>query len=629
MLLLKNINSPLDLKKIPVKQLPILAQEIRELLINSVSKTGGHIGPSLGVVELTIALHYVYNSPIDKIVFDVGHQAYTHKLLTGRRDNFDTLRQYKGISGFPHTTENIHDAVTVGHASTSISAALGLAKARDLRKKDGEVVAVIGDGSLTGGLAFEGLNNLGHSKTRMTVILNDNEMAIANNVGALSKYLTKIITAKKYNEIKANVWNKLDTIALGGIGKKIQTTISNLNTAAKRVFVPGGLFEDLGLRYIGPIDGHNFDELIAALRYAHDENTAPLLIHVLTKKGKGYKHAESNREKFHGLGAFDKDTGEAVSSGSGSWNGIFGKEIANLAATDEKIVAITAAMPDGTGLNEFKDKFPERFFDVGIAEGHAVTFAAGLALNGMKPVVAMYSTFLQRAYDHVIHDVALDNTHVVFAIDRAGLVGADGPTHHGAFDLSYLRTIPNAVILTPATDLDLKIMLKFALNDLNCPVFIRYPRGDALSAQQLGVENTNIAELVEIRSGKKVCILAAGHFLQSALETADLLENSKISAAVMSVKQIKPMTKELYSAIFQKFDYIVLCEENSIVGGFCSAVLEITEELIAAKKIAKAPRFIRIAYPDCFIEQGSAAELANEIGMSPQQVAEKIISAMK
>lgn len=629
--LLENINSPEDLKKISVKQLTELAKEIREFLLNSVSKTGGHIGPSLGVVELTIALHYVYNSPIDKIVFDVGHQAYTHKLLTGRRDEFCTLRQYKGISGFPHITESIYDAVTAGHASTSISAAFGLAKARDLCNKNGEVVAIIGDGSLTGGLAFEGLNNLGHSKTRMTVILNDNEMAIANNVGALSKYLTKVITDKKYNELKADVWNKLDTLAVGGIGKKIQQAIGNLNKATKRVFVPGGIFEDLGLRYIGPIDGHNFDELIAALKYAHDENKEPLLIHVITKKGKGYEPAETDREKFHGLGAFDKETGETLSSGNGTWNGVFGDEMIKLAKEDDKIVAITAAMPDGTGLSDFADEFPERFFDVGIAEGHAVTFAAGLALNGIKPVVALYSTFLQRAYDHIIHDVALDNLHVVFAIDRAGLVGADGPTHHGAFDLSYLRTIPNAVILTPATDADLKFMLHYALYSLDCPVFIRYPRGEVLLEEKIGVHDakSTMQELVKVRDGKKVCIMAVGHFLQSALDTADLLEGKKISAAVVSIKQVKPMTKELYSEIFKKFDYIVLCEENSIVGGFCSGVLEVTEELLCEKKIAKSPKFIRIAYPDCFIEQGSAKELAGEIGMSPEQVAEKIISAMK
>ena len=630
MSLLKSINSPEDLKKIDVKQLPILAKEIREFLINSVSKTGGHIGPSLGTVELTVALHYIYNSPIDKIVFDVGHQAYTHKLLTGRRDEFKTLRQFKGISGFPHITENIHDAVTAGHASTSISAALGLAKARDLTKKDGEVVAIIGDGSLTGGLAFEGLNNLGHSKTRMTVILNDNEMAIANNVGALSKYLTKIITAKKYNDLKANVWNKLDK-SFGGFGKKIQSAMQGFNKAAKRAVVPGGLFEDLGIRYVGPIDGHNFGELISALKHAHDDNTKPLLIHVITKKGKGYCHAEADREKFHGLGAFDKETGEPLSSGNETWNGVFGDEMIKLAKKDDKIVAITAAMPDGTGLSDFSDEFPERFFDVGIAEGHAVTFAAGLALNGIKPVVAMYSSFLQRAYDHIIHDVALENLHVVFAIDRAGLVGADGPTHHGAFDLSYLRTIPNAVILTPATDADLKFMLKYALDDLNCPVFIRYPRGEVLQEQQIGVWDAELGmqELVEVRAGKKVCILSVGHFLQSALDTADLLEKANISAAVVSVKQVKPLTKELYSAIFKKFDYIVLCEENTIVGGYCSAVLEITEELLAEKMIAKSPKFIRVAYPDYFIEQGNAKELAGEIGMSPKQIAEKIISAMK
>lgn len=624
MSLLENINSVADLKEIPVGKLPELAQEIRDFLIDSVSKTGGHIGPSLGVVELAIALHYVYESPKDKIVWDVGHQAYAHKILTGRKDRFSTLRQYGGISGFPHTTESEHDAVTTGHASTSISAALGLAKARDLQKKEGEVVAVIGDGSLTGGLAFEGLNNLGHSKTRMCVILNDNEMAIANNVGALSKYLTKIITAKKYNALKTNIWDRLENFA-GDLGKKVQSTIHDISKAAKQLIVPGGLFEDLGLRYIGPVDGHNLDELIAVLKYAREENEKPLLIHVMTQKGKGYAHAEADKERFHGLGAFDKNTGEPLSSGEDSWSSIFGKEMMTLAEKDEKVVAITAAMPDGTGLSEFAEKFSERLFDVGIAEGHAVSFAAGLALNGIKPVVAMYSTFLQRAYDHIIHDVALDNLHVVFAIDRAGIVGADGPTHHGAFDLSFLRTVPNAVILTPATAEDLKFMLKYALSELSCPVFIRYPRAVA----PLGKAINKMEELEEVKSGKKICILSVGHFLTAALETAQLLEERKISASVISVKQVKPLTKELYSEIFKKFDYIVLCEENTIIGGYCSAVLEIAEDLLEEKKITKLPKFIRAAYPDCFIDQGSVAELAKDLNLSPRQLADRIFSLMK
>jgi 1-deoxy-D-xylulose-5-phosphate synthase len=621
--LLESVNSPIDLKNVPVAKLPQLAQEVREFLIDSVSRTGGHIGPSLGVVELTIALHYVYNSPIDKIVWDVGHQAYTHKLLTGRKNEFTTLRKYGGISGFPHITESPHDAVTAGHASTSISAALGLAKARDLRKKDGEVVAIIGDGSLTGGLAFEGLNNLGHSKTRMCVILNDNEMAIANNVGALSKYLTKIITDKKYNALKAGVWNKLEH---GNLGKKIQSTIQKLSRSAKQVITPGRLFEDLGLRYIGPVDGHNFEELLPVLRYAHEQYSAPLLIHVLTQKGKGYTPAETDKEKFHGLGAFDKDTGKTQSSAGASWSNVFGAEMIKLAEKDDKIVAITAAMSDGTGLSEFGEKFPERFVDVGIAEAHATTFAAGLALNGIKPVVALYSSFLQRAFDQVIHDIALDNLHVVFTVDRAGLVGADGATHHGAFDLSFLRCIPNVVILTPATASDLRFMLKYALNDLKCPVFIRYPRGIALDD---GIKNDKFVEMIEYKSGKSVCILVAGHFLETAMTAAKILDKSGVSASVISIKQIKPLSEELYSAILKKFDYIVLCEENSIIGGYCSAVLEISEKLLEEKKVAKAPKFIRVAYPDCFVGQGSVSELANDLNMSAEQVAEKVIAAMK
>ncbi|MCL1945668.1 MAG: 1-deoxy-D-xylulose-5-phosphate synthase [Chitinivibrionia bacterium] len=623
--LLENINSPADLKKLSVENLSQLAQEIREFLIDSVSKTGGHIGPSLGVVELTIALHYIYDSPNDKIVWDVGHQAYAHKLLTGRKDRFSTLRQYGGISGFPHITESEHDAVTTGHASTSISTALGLAKSRDLQKKKNDVIAVIGDGSLTGGLAFEGLNNLGHSKTKMCVILNDNEMAIANNVGALSKYLTKIITDKKYNALKTGAWNRLGSFS-GGFGKKIQNTMHHLSKSVKQVFIPGGLFEDLGLRYIGPIDGHNFAELLSVLKYARDQNNVPLLIHVLTQKGKGYAHAEADKEKFHGLGAFDKNTGEIYSSGKNSYSEIFGKEMTRLAQNDAKIVAITAAMPDGTGLSGFAEKFPERFFDVGIAEGHAVSFAAGLALNGIKPVVAMYSTFLQRAFDQIIHDVALDNLHVVFAIDRAGIVGADGPTHHGAFDLSFLRTVPNAIILTPANAADLRFMLKYALDDLNCPVFIRYPRG---IAPQNDEEKVKFEEITEIKSGKNVCVLAVGHFLQSAKETVELLETKGIFPCLISVKQIKPLTKELYSAIFKKFEYIVLCEENTIIGGFCSAVIEMSQELMEEKKLAKMPKFIRVAYPDCFINHGHVGELAKDINMSPKQVADKIISAIK
>lgn len=624
MTLLKEIQSPADLKKIAVSQLPQLAQEIREFLIESVSQTGGHLGPSLGVVELTMALHYTFSTPKDKLVWDVGHQAYTHKILTGRKEQFSTLRQHGGISGFPHTTESEHDSVTVGHASTSISAALGIANARDLRGQDGEVVAIIGDGSLTGGLAFEGLNNLGHSHTRMTVILNDNEMSIAPNVGAMSKYLTKIITDKKYNNLKSSVWNSLDHLST--LGKNIQSAVHNLEGAVKKVITPGSIFEDLGLRYIGPVDGHNLEELLAVLKFARDDNNGPLLIHVMTKKGRGYSPAEENQSKFHGLGAFERQTGNVISSETGmAWSTVFGNALEELAEKDPTVVAVTAAMPDGTGLGSFRKKFPKRLFDVGIAEGHAVTFAAGLALNGIKPVVAMYSTFLQRAYDNIIHDVALDNLSVVFAIDRAGVVGSDGPTHHGSFDLSYLRTIPNVTILAPSCAQDLRDMLKSALYDIPGPVFIRYPRGNAPGADETVDASGRAAFLPQLcREGSQVLLLSVGHFFPEVCHCADILADDGISVAVVDAKTVKPLEKEWYCKYFSTYKIVVSFEENTVCGGYGSALMELASQLYAEGKLTEIPRFYSFAYPDAFVDQGNSNELRDDMQLSASQMALKI-----
>ncbi|HON11277.1 MAG TPA: 1-deoxy-D-xylulose-5-phosphate synthase, partial [Chitinispirillaceae bacterium] len=481
--LLDTVDSPADLKKLPIEKLPQLAEEIREFMIETISHTGGHLASSLGVIELTIALHYCYDTPDDKLVWDVGHQAYAHKILTGRKDRFNTIRQYGGLSGFPRLSESEYDALSAGHASTSISAALGMAAGRDVQKQKHSVVAVIGDGSLGGGLALEGLNNLGSMATNMTVVLNDNEMSISKNVGALSRYLTRVLTDKRYNKIKSEIWE-----LLGGsnVGKSIRGIVSNLDYTIKNILVPGKLFEDMGLRYLGPIDGHNIAEMIEVFRSIRNFSPIPTLVHVITKKGKGYGFAENDATKYHGIGSFSKLTGDVIKKPGqvSSYSDVFGKTIVEMASSRPDLVAITAAMRDGTKLTEFSKTYPDRFFDVGIAEQHAVTFAAGLALKGLRPVVALYSTFLQRAFDQVIHDVALDNLHVIFCIDRAGLVGDDGPTHHGAFDISFLRSIPGVTIMAPRDVNQLRKMMYTAVDCLKGPVFIRYPKA--------GIEGTGI-----------------------------------------------------------------------------------------------------------------------------------------
>ena len=624
MSLLESINSPDDVRKIDKKQLPQLAEEIREFIIDIVSKYGGHLAPSLGAVELAIALHYCYDTPKDKLIWDVGHQAYAHKILTGRRANFNTLRQFGGVSGFPRTSESEYDSASTGHASTSISVGLGIAKARDILGKDFHVVSIIGDGSISGGLAFEGLNNLGTLSTKMTIILNDNEMSISKNVGALSRYLTRIITDKRYNKLKTDVWELLGQMS--NVGIKLRSLVHDIDDAVKHFLTPGKLFEDIGVRYIGPIDGNNIDDLIDVFKFAKQTSAGPLMIHVLTKKGKGYPFAENDATKFHGIGKFSKINGKTSKSKISlpSYSEIFGKALVEIAKEERKVVAITSAMPDGTGLQYFRDTFPERFFDVGIAEGHAVTFSAGLALQGLKPVVAIYSTFLQRAYDHVIHDVALDKLNVVFCIDRAGIVGNDGPTHHGTFDLSYLRTIPGVTIMAPSNESELRNMLYTAVKEINGPVFIRYPRG---SGPGIGI-NEPMTEIPLFqprvtRTGKQYAIISIGEYHRSAEKVCSILEEEKIKLTLVDARFVKPLDAEFYNKLFKNHSHIVTLESNTLMGGFGSAILELASVQNQKSKI------LTLGYPDKFITHGSNEKLLKEIKLSPEDIAEKIKDFLK
>ncbi|MDZ7722130.1 MAG: 1-deoxy-D-xylulose-5-phosphate synthase [candidate division KSB1 bacterium] len=528
--LLNDIASPEDLRQLTIPQLAQLSREIRQYLISTVSQTGGHLAPSLGVVELTIALHYNFNTPNDKLVWDVGHQAYIHKILTGRKDRFNTLRQYKGLSGFPNRFESEYDTFGVGHASTSISAAFGMACARDMMGEDYKVLAIIGDGALTGGLAYEGLNNAGASGRDFIVILNDNSMSISPNVGAMSKYLTNLISNPIYNRIKKEVWDF--TGRFDGMGTFIRRAARRAEEGVKAFITPGLLFERLGFRYWGPVDGHNLAGITRILREVK-KFRGPILVHVQTQKGKGFEPAEKNAPVFHGLGKFDPETGKIIKkSANPSYSRVFGQAMVDLAAQDDKVVALTAAMELGTGLSEFAKTYPERFYDVGIAEGHAVTFAAGMAAQGMKPVCAIYSSFLQRAYDMVIHDVALQKLPVIFALDRAGLVGDDGPTHHGVFDMAFLRTIPGMVIMSPKDENELRHMLYTASLYDQGPVALRYPRGEGEGVPvskdfiQLPVGKSEM-----VRPGREVAIVAIGHMVYPAVKAAEELEEGNRTVA--------------------------------------------------------------------------------------------------
>ncbi|MBU2552621.1 MAG: 1-deoxy-D-xylulose-5-phosphate synthase [Proteobacteria bacterium] len=613
--LLDQIDSPADLRRIEVEDLPRLAEEIREEIIATCSRNGGHLAPSLGVVELTIALHYVFDTPRDRVVWDVGHQAYAHKLLTGRRDRFHTMRTYGGLSGFPKRSESEYDTFDTGHSSTSISAALGMSIGLELNKESARTIAVIGDGSLTGGLAYEGLNQAGERGTRLIVILNDNEMSISPNVGALSSFLSRQMTRKGYLALKREVQEFLKTVP--GVGENIIQLVKRSEGSFRGFISPSFLFEAFKFEYIGPIRGHRFDRLIEAFNNSKNLDI-PVLIHVVTKKGKGYEPAEKNPTHYHGVGAFEIATGNSMKTGSAppSYTDVFGRFMIEAAERDERIVAITAAMPEGTGLTGFRDRFPNRFFDVGIAEQHAVTFAAGLAVEGLRPVVAIYSTFIQRAFDQVFHDVCLQRLPVVFAMDRGGLVGEDGPTHHGVLDLSFFRALPNMILLAPKDENELRRMLAFCLAH-DGPIALRYPRG-----RGVGVELTDPVEPIEsfraesLRPGRDLLVLAVGSTVYPALEAAETLAAEGIEAAVVNARFIKPLDEALIVQQAQAAGRVLCVEENQILGGFGSAVCE----LLADK--APGVRVRRLGIPDMCVPHGSQARLRADLGLDAAGIAE-------
>ena len=621
--LLDTINSPADVKKLDIEQLKQLAQEIRQLLINVISHTGGHLAPNLGVVELTLALHKVFSTPRDKLVFDVGHQSYIHKIITGRREQFPTLRQYGGLSGFPKRSESEHDAFGTGHSSTSISAALGMACARDLQGEDYNVVAIIGDGSMTGGMAFEALNNAGTLHKKMVVVLNDNEMSISKNVGAMSEYLYQLRTGETYNKIKNDIE---DWLKNKEFGTDVLKAIRRLKGSVKYLMVPTSIFEELGFTYLGPVDGHDLHSLLEVLQAAKKID-GPVMVHVLTKKGKGYKPAEDKPNKFHGTGPFDITTGQKITKPGApvTYTEVFGKTLTELADSDKKIVGITAAMPDGTGLNIFAQAHKDRFFDVGIAEQHAVTAAAGMAAAGMKPVTAIYSTFMQRAYDSVLHDICMQKLHVTMCLDRAGLVGDDGYTHHGVFDYAYLRSIPNMTIMAPKDENELRHMLKTALA-FDGPVSVRYPRGSGVGvATSEAMHALPIGKAEVLREGADVCLWAIGSMVQPALEAAQLLQAKGIAAGVVNMRFAKPLDEELLLEHAQRYHKIVTLEEGVLAGGVGSAVLEALDdhELLGKCDV------LRLGIPDEFVMHGDKKLLLRDLGLDLPAIVQKTAAFVK
>ncbi|MCD7974742.1 MAG: 1-deoxy-D-xylulose-5-phosphate synthase [Phascolarctobacterium sp.] len=616
--LIDNINSPEDIKKLTNEQIAQLASEIREMLIQVVSRNGGHLAPNLGVVELTLALHKVFSTPEDKIIFDVGHQSYIHKIITGRRKEFNTLRQYRGISGFPKISESKHDAFGTGHSSTSISAALGMAIARDLQHENYNVIAVIGDGSMTGGMAFEALDNAGNLHKKLIVVLNDNEMSISKNVGAMSKYLYRLRTGEIYTKIKGDFEGWLKSM---DFGQDVLKFIQRVKGSVKYLMIPMSVFEELGFTYLGPIDGHDYNGMVKLFETAKRIN-GPVLIHVLTQKGRGYKPAEENPNKFHGTGPFEIATGKKIEMDNPplTYTEVFGKTIIKMASADEKIVAITAAMPDGTGLTPFAEKYPERFFDVGIAEQHAVTAAAGMAVAGLNPVVAVYSTFLQRAYDSVLHDICMQNLHVTFCLDRAGLVGDDGCTHHGVFDYAYLHSMPNMTIMAPKDENELRHMLFTAL-DHDGPIALRYPRGYGLGvAIDEDIHTIPLGKAEVLKYGSDLSIWALGTMADMAVKVAEKLASDNISAAVVNMRFIKPIDKDLLLEHAAKYKTIAVIEEGVVLGGAGSAVLEIIND---SKYIPKVYLF---GIPDKFVGHGPREQLLKDIGMDADTIANKIKS---
>ena len=613
---LDKVNSPKDIKDMNVEEMDLLAKDIRKFLVRSISKTGGHLASNLGVVELTLSLHKVFDSPKDKIVWDVGHQSYVHKILTGRKDEFTTLRQFNGLSGFPKENESPHDIFDTGHSSTSISVAEGLACARDIKKEKSNIIAVIGDGSITGGMALEALNHVGYTNTDMTIILNDNEMSIDKNVGGMAKHLSSIISNSMTHKVKNEV-EKILSVAPGG--NLISKTANKVKDNIISKFIPQecAFFDSIGIKYYGPIDGHNTKELIDILNKVKKKK-GPTLVHVITKKGKGYRYAEEAPDKYHGVSKFDIKEGIKPST-SQSISAQVGKKLVKMADKDNRVTAVTAAMPSGTGLNLFEKEYPNRYYDVGIAEQHATTFCAGLAKAGMKPYFAVYSSFLQRAYDQVIHDVCITNKNVTFLIDRAGIVGNDGETHHGMFDLSYLNVIPNIIVMAPKDSKELDLMMDLSL-DVNLPMAIRYPRGNSYEL--------NIGEYLPIKmgtyevisQGKDIAILAIGTMVKHSIEAKNILINDNINPTIVNARFLKPIDEKLLHEIFKEYKTVITIEDNVINGGFGSRINKFMVDNNYKSDI------INMGLPDEFVQHGNSEDIYEYVGLSPKGIADKIKS---
>lgn len=617
MKVLPSIQNPRDLRLIKKELLPTLCEELRQVIIDTASHNGGHLGSSLGAVEIITALHYVFNTPDDKIVFDTGHQAYAHKLLTGRQKEFATIRTQNGLSGFPKRTESEYDTFGAGHASTAISAALGLAIARDQRKGKNKVIAVVGDGCLTGGMAYEAMQNAGLLRTDMLVILNDNQMFISKRVGALGKALTKLLTTKYMQLAEEKATNFLKRF------DELGNNAAKLAKRARSILFPGTLFEEMGFRYFGPVNGNDINEMIEVLENLKDVK-GPVMLHVVTKKGKGYKPAEEKPTKFHGIGIFDVETGDSLGKSSAlTFTKAFSDALLKLAEKDTSIAAITAAMPEGTGLDAFRDKFPSRYFDVGIAEEHAATFAAGLAAGGVKPVVAIYSTFAQRCYDQILHDICLQKLPVVFALDRAGLVGEDGPTHHGVFDLSFLRDIPNLILAAPADENEMQHMLKTAF-DAKAPFVLRYPRGTGFGVKlDDEPQDLPIGKGVWLKKGKDATILAIGNRVHPAMAAAEALKKHKIDCGVVNMRFVKPLDTQIIDEALKVSKHLVTVEDNMLAGGFGSAVAEYLADKQANFKL------LRLGIGDEFVEHGKVANLFDKLGLNAGQMTDHILKWIK
>lgn len=619
-MILEQIKKENDIKKIDPKDYDLLASEIRKFLIEKISDTGGHLGSNLGAVELTMALHLVLNMPSDKIIWDVGHQSYTHKLLTGRRDGFDSLRKFGGMSGFPKRKESNCDAFDTGHSSTSISAGLGLVKARDLQGGKHTVVSVIGDGSLTGGMAYEALNNASRMGSNFIIVLNDNNMSISENIGGVSQYLNGIRTNAKYLGLKDSIYYGL--LDMPKYGQKVVKKIQNVKNGLKQLVIPGMFFEDMGVTYLGPVDGHNIKAMTKVLKEAQGVKNA-VLVHVITQKGKGYEPAEKHPARFHGAEPFMIETGlPKKQKEKANYTDVFATVMNKLAEKDDKIVAITAAMPDGTGLKRFRNRYPDRFFDVGIAEEHAVTFAAGLAAGGLKPVVAVYSSFLQRAYDQILHDVCIQNLPVTFAIDRAGLVGSDGETHQGIFDLSYLSSIPNMHILAPKNKWELADMLEYAVN-FEGPVALRYPRGEAYDGLKEYREPIVYQKSEMLYRGEKIALLAVGSMVETALEVKESLKQDGLDATIVNARFVKPIDEEVIGDLIKDHEWFVTLEENVLSGGYGEKV---TEYLINRNE---QKRILNIALPDTYVEHGNVDILKKELEIDAASIYMKIKERMQ